>query len=68
MSGFDAGKVNTEFFSDGKWRVNLICNLGYGDVDKLFPQFHAWSSRKPLGFCKLWRSHPFRLKVECDPA
>jgi len=38
MSGFDAGKVNTEFFSDGKWRVNLICNLGYGDHSKLFPR------------------------------
>jgi hypothetical protein len=33
------GKVNAEFFADGKWKVNLICNLGYGDADadKLFP-------------------------------
>jgi 3-hydroxypropanoate dehydrogenase len=38
MSGFDAGKVNAEFFSDGKWKVNLICNLGYGDAEKLFPR------------------------------
>jgi 3-hydroxypropanoate dehydrogenase len=38
MSGFDAGKVNAEFFADGKWRVNLICNLGYGDAGKLFPR------------------------------
>jgi 3-hydroxypropanoate dehydrogenase len=38
MSGFDAGKVNAEFFADGKWKVNLICNLGYGDVEKLFPR------------------------------
>jgi 3-hydroxypropanoate dehydrogenase len=38
MSGFDASKVNTEFFSDGKWRVNLICNVGYGDTQKLFPR------------------------------
>jgi 3-hydroxypropanoate dehydrogenase len=30
MSGFDAGKINTEFFSDGRWRSNFICNLGYG--------------------------------------
>jgi 3-hydroxypropanoate dehydrogenase len=38
MSGFDAGKMNAEFFSDGKWRVNLICNVGYGDTQKLFPR------------------------------
>jgi 3-hydroxypropanoate dehydrogenase len=38
MSGFDAGKLNTEFFADGKWRVNLLCNLGYGDPTKLFPR------------------------------
>jgi 3-hydroxypropanoate dehydrogenase len=38
MSGFDAGKVNEEFFADGKWKVNLICNLGYGDADKLYPR------------------------------
>jgi 3-hydroxypropanoate dehydrogenase len=38
MSGFDAGKVNAEFFPDGKWKVNLLCNLGYGDPGKLFPR------------------------------
>lgn len=38
MSGFDAGKVNAEFFSDGKWKVNFICNLGYGDASKLRPR------------------------------
>jgi len=38
MSGFDAGKVNAEFFPDGKWRVNLLCNMGYGDHSKLFPR------------------------------
>jgi 3-hydroxypropanoate dehydrogenase len=38
MSGFDADKVNAEFFADGKWKVNLICNLGYGDAGKLFPR------------------------------
>ncbi len=36
MSGFNAGKVNAEFFPDGKWKINLICNLGYGDPSKLF--------------------------------
>src|SRR5260370_23759329 len=30
MSGFDADKLNAAFFPDGKWKVNLLCNLGYG--------------------------------------
>lgn len=38
MSGFDAHKLNAEFFADGKWKVNLICNLGYGDPSKLYPR------------------------------
>ena len=35
MSGFDAAKVNAEFFPDGKWKANFLCNLGYGDSAKL---------------------------------
>jgi 3-hydroxypropanoate dehydrogenase len=38
MSGFDAAKVNAEFFPDGKWKTNFLCNLGYGDSTKLFPR------------------------------
>ena len=38
MSGFDAAKVNAEFFPDGKWRANFLCNLGYGDPSKLYPR------------------------------
>jgi len=38
MSGFDADKLNAAFFPDGKWRVNLLCNLGYGDPSKLHPR------------------------------
>ncbi len=38
MSGFDKGKVNAEFFPDGKWKTNFLCNLGYGDHTKLFPR------------------------------
>jgi len=38
MSGFDGAKVNAEFFPDGKWKANLICNLGYGDTEKLYPR------------------------------
>jgi 3-hydroxypropanoate dehydrogenase len=38
MSGFDADKVNAAFFPDGKWKVNLLCNLGYGDPSRLHPR------------------------------
>jgi 3-hydroxypropanoate dehydrogenase len=38
MSGFDPEKLNAEFFPDGKWKANFICNLGYGDAGKLFPR------------------------------
>jgi 3-hydroxypropanoate dehydrogenase len=38
MSGFDADKLNVAFFPDGKWKVNLLCNLGYGDPSKLQPR------------------------------
>ena len=38
MSGFDKAKVNAEFFPDGKWKANFLCNLGYGDRSKLFPR------------------------------
>jgi 3-hydroxypropanoate dehydrogenase len=36
MSGFDAGKVNAAFFSDGRYAVDFLVNLGYGDDSKLF--------------------------------
>jgi 3-hydroxypropanoate dehydrogenase len=38
MSGFDAAKVNAEFFPDGKWKINFLINLGYGDHSKLRPR------------------------------
>ena len=36
MSGFDIAKVDNEFFPDGRWTANFLCNLGYGDHSKLF--------------------------------
>jgi 3-hydroxypropanoate dehydrogenase len=30
MSGFDAQKVNQEFFPEGGLKVNFLCNIGYG--------------------------------------
>ena len=38
MSGFDPAKVNAEFFPDGRFQANFLCNLGYGDPAKLFPR------------------------------
>ncbi|MGA8541532.1 MAG: malonic semialdehyde reductase [Terriglobales bacterium] len=38
MSGFDKAKVDAEFFPDGKWKSNFLCNLGYGYHSKLFPR------------------------------
>jgi len=36
MSGFDNAKVDAEFFPDGRFRSNFLCNLGVGDPSKLF--------------------------------
>lgn len=34
MSGFNAESLNAEFFPDGRWKANFLCNIGYGsDVD-----------------------------------
>ena len=38
MSGFDAEGVDAEFFADGRWRSNFLCNIGYGDAEALHPR------------------------------
>ena len=38
MSGFDAEKVNATFFAGSQVKVNFICNIGYGDANKLHPR------------------------------
>ncbi|MEE9139985.1 MAG: malonic semialdehyde reductase [Alphaproteobacteria bacterium] len=38
MSGFDNAKVDAEFFPDGRYKSNFLCNLGYGDGSKLRPR------------------------------
>lgn len=38
MSGFDAERVNAEFFAGTHVKTNFICNLGYGDAAALFPR------------------------------
>lgn len=38
MAGFDAEQVNASFFPDGRYQVNFLCNLGYGDPAGLHPR------------------------------
>ncbi|MCA8906287.1 MAG: malonic semialdehyde reductase [Rhodospirillaceae bacterium] len=38
MSGFDNGKLDAAFFADSPFRSNFLCNLGYGNPDKLYPR------------------------------
>ena len=38
MSGFDAEKVNAEFFPNGRVKVNFLLNIGYGDSSSLLPR------------------------------
>jgi 3-hydroxypropanoate dehydrogenase len=38
MTGFDNAKVDAEFFPDGRFKSNVIINIGYGDASKLFPR------------------------------
>ena len=35
MSGFDNAKLDAEFFPDGRWKSNFLCNLGHGDPARL---------------------------------
>jgi len=38
MSGFDAARVDAEFFAGTQTKSNFICSLGYGDPAGLFPR------------------------------
>ncbi|MBZ3935867.1 malonic semialdehyde reductase [Methanimicrococcus blatticola] len=38
MGGFDNAGVDKEFFPDGRWKSNFLCNLGIGDKSKLHPR------------------------------
>jgi 3-hydroxypropanoate dehydrogenase len=38
MSGFDNAKVDEAFFKGTSWKSNFLCNVGYGDAEKLFPR------------------------------
>ena len=36
MSGFDAAKVDAEFFGQTTWRANLVLGIGHGDPTKVY--------------------------------
>jgi 3-hydroxypropanoate dehydrogenase len=38
MSGFNNAKVDAEFFAGTTIKSNFLCNLGYGDLAKLYPR------------------------------
>jgi 3-hydroxypropanoate dehydrogenase len=38
MGGFDRGRVDADFFPDGRWKANFLVNLGYGDPSALRPR------------------------------
>lgn len=38
MSGFDSAGVDKAFFNGTSVRSNFLCNLGYGDPEKLYPR------------------------------
>lgn len=38
MSGFKADVVDQAFFPHGRWKVNFLANLGYGDAASLRPR------------------------------
>jgi len=38
MTGFDAAAVNAAFFPDGRYNARLLCNMGYGVSETLYPR------------------------------
>ena len=38
MSGFDAPRLDAEFWLGTSVQTNFVCSLGYGDASKLFPR------------------------------
>ncbi len=38
MSGFNPKVVDEAFFAGTSWRANFLCNIGHGDVSKVFPR------------------------------
>jgi 3-hydroxypropanoate dehydrogenase len=43
MTGFDNAKIDAEFFPEGDVKSNVLINIGYGDITKLFPRSPRFS-------------------------
>jgi 3-hydroxypropanoate dehydrogenase len=43
MSGFDNAIVDENFFPDGRFKTNFLCNIGYGDESKIFARSPRFS-------------------------
>ena len=60
MSGFDNAKVDAEFFPDGQWKSNFLCNLGKGDARNCRRSIRGSDSRRCARYLALvsaaWRS------------
>jgi 3-hydroxypropanoate dehydrogenase len=54
MSGFDNAGVDRDFFAGTNIKSNFLCNLGYGDGEKLFP-------RSPVSTSTRWRRSSKKL-------
>ena len=50
MSGFDAQKINDEFFPEGDIKVNFLCNIGYGDPGKVLERLPRLSFHEACQF------------------
>lgn len=38
MSGFNQETLERDFFPDGRWKANFLCNIGYGTDEGLHPR------------------------------
>lgn len=38
LSGFNAQTLDADFFPDGRWKSNFLCNIGYGSEENLYPR------------------------------
>ncbi len=50
MSGFDAARIDAEFFAGTTVRVNFVCNLGFGDRSRLHPRLPRLSFEQACRF------------------
>lgn len=50
MSGFDSERLDQSFFAGTSIRSNFLCNLGYGDVKKLYPRLPRLSFEEACTF------------------